>query len=372
MRAFLRTLSGPRFIDGPIRTIALVLCLSGLMPGAAETDAPGYVVLLFLSCILTVVAAVAPRVGAAGAAAGFLLFLAVYPEYLNPFQESIEFAAAVLLSAWKWRWSLAVTASAFALTGVAMLVQPELATPFPQLGFSWVLNSVIGLSAAFAESRIQRELVRRERAAREHERSVQQLRLGFAVDTHDIVSHGLATQAAMIRIISAEPDPAEAHRKLGELAVANGTSQEQLRVLLGRLTSPPGTAHRPPLTGPGLRAAVEPMLAAAESGGFPIALTIGAGISPIPDARVDHVLSIARELVTNIVKHASNTAGCRLEVRESIGPMGRSLSLSSVNPTETPVEPAPRSLTVRAEELGGSCRVTHRRGSVEVRVSIPT
>lgn len=370
-RKFLSRVAGPRFVDGPIRAIALVLCLSGLMPGAAETHEPGYLTMLYLASALIVVSAVRPRIGALLAACGFVAFLALYPDYLNPFQEPIEFAAAVLLSAWRWPWSLGVTAGLVALTGISQVVQPELATPFAQLAFSWVLGSVLAVSAALAESAIQRELARRETAAREHERTVQQLRIGFAVDTHDTVSHSLATQAAMIRIISAERTPEAAQRRLGELALANGASQEQLRVLLGRLTRPTAESGARMMSAAELSVDIETMIAAAESGGYPITLQFDGSIAAMPAPRGEHVRSIARELITNMVKHAAKPVGCSLRVVRETENGIDALVLSSTNAATAKFADAPHSLVTRAEALGGSCVVQYAAARVEVTIRLP-
>lgn len=364
-----RRLFGPRLIDLPIRLLVFIVAITGLMPGSFESEDPRYVMLSVVALGLMITATYVPKLTATVAAILFLLFALVLPEFLNPFQDAIEFSAAMLLTRFQWVRSLIVTAVVFGLTIISHLIAPAGATPFEFVVFTWIAYSVFALAFGLFELRITREIDLRERNAREHERRLQSERIGFAINTHDTVSHGLATQGALIRLLSRESDERERHRLLGEFAMINGDTQLQLRTLLAGLSAAKDGRAPAVETNPAheLTQAASTLRSAAEVGGIDLSIDLD-----LDDARIDadvlaDVKLMMRELVTNMVKHSEGAGSCLLRGRVD----GSQLVLESLNPTGTDVSTAPRSLTARAESRGGSCIARSENGTYRVTVRIP-
>lgn len=369
--ALVTALLGPRFIDVPIRALALIIALAVTFPGSAESNEPLYLVLNYSSYALIVVASFIPVRAAILAAILFLGSLSIYPEYLNPFQGCLEFASAVLLATGRWRLSLGTTAITFGLTGASQAVQPEIAISFAETFFIWGLGSVLALSALILEKRIRREIEQREKAAVAHEKELQQLRLEFVIDAHDTISHGLATQAAVLRVLSSEIYESATRRTLGELAVINDRTQQQFRTLLLRLRnahndSPPA-AESPHAD---LCQALDSLIAAAEAGGYSIQtkITLPDLLSPKIS---ENVLLISRELVTNIVKHASAQDGCLISIRVLDSAPSPSMAIESINPTAEIQATVPHSLSTRIKTLGGTCTANIIRQQFVVTAILP-
>ncbi|HMR47961.1 MAG TPA: hypothetical protein PKE40_01745 [Arachnia sp.] len=98
-----RLLLGRRFIDLPIRAIALLLVLTAFMPGTTESDDPLYLALFWGSQGLVLAATFFPGWSAIAGVALYLVHLALFPSYLNSFEESLYFSAAVLIAFGRWR-----------------------------------------------------------------------------------------------------------------------------------------------------------------------------------------------------------------------------------------------------------------------------
>lgn len=367
----LQRLAGPRFIDPPIRALALIFALSGLVPGAAESDEGGYLLFFATSLALFVVAAFRPLIAGFACIGLHLAFTLVYPIFLNPFDIPIEFAAAVLMAQWRWKTSLAVWAAAFGLTWLSHLLAPEVAMPYNLVLFGVLQYSAIALAAAYAERRINREVVLRTDVARKHERQLIEERIGFAVEAHDTVAHGLATEASIMQLLAPHVQDSQGRRLLGELSLTNGEVQQELRSFLTDLGA--GEAAIP-TTGSGaeneLRRTLDSLRRAAELTGLDLDVrnTLAPGV--LDSTRVREMRFILRELVTNMVKHASREGGCLLSVR--LDPESeRTLVMESSNPCGHSEPGAPLSLSLRADALGGSCEARREASTYRVTVSIP-
>jgi len=370
---FVRWLIGPRFIDLPIRALALINALTGLLPGAAESDEPLYLLFHFGSRALFLVAAFLPFWGGLLAVVLFIGFMTLFPDFLNPFQEPLQFSAAVLLSRLRWVISLSWTALAFGLSWLAYTVTPDVAMPYELLVYGWLMGSLLALTGAFLEARIKREIELRAEAGREHERQLQRERIGFAVNTHDTVSHGLATQAAMIRLLSVEHDARAARHLLSELSMANDDTQRQLRSFLAELRDDHGELRRAAAEPEGeLQQAVDSLRRAAETGGIRLRIDADLPAAEISPELLDDARFVLRELVTNMVKHSTDSEGCELSARLETDDT-RNLVFRSRNPADAAAAVVPRSLSLRTESRGGSClaRLDGQNYCVEVRLPIP-
>jgi len=367
----LRWLAGPRFIDLPIRALALVQALTGLLPATAESQDPLYLLFFYAGRILYLVVPFLPLSGGIAGVLLVLVFMGAFPEYLNPFQDPIEFAAGILLSQLRWVPWLLLLLAVLGLNVLMFELTPLVAVPYWLLGYSTLRNALIALAGAIGERRLRREIGLREHAAREHERQLQQERTSFAVDAHDTVSHGLATQAAMVRLLSAEKGEGERRQLLSELSLANDEIQHQLRVFLAKLRVDDGVLRSPAADAEEeFRRTSETLRRAAESGGIKLDTAIDLPSRWMPAAMLDQVGFIMRELVTNMVKHTSGPEGCRLSVGVDQVDEGF-LVLESVNPSTANEATTPRSLSLRASALDGSCSATCRDGRYRVTVRLP-
>lgn len=231
---------GPRFVDLPIRLLALIMGLTLLVPGAFEIDEPRYLVLIIFAYALIVIAPFVPLVTVFVSTGLSIVFVVPYPDLENMFTEALIFATAVLLSQRRLAGSVIATA------GLAcyLLMSSELGAydggieGVIDLGFGWLTYSLIGLAAGFVELRIQREIIRRERAAVAHQEEVESMRTRFTRDMHDTISNSLATETAIIRTMAQESSAARnSDRSLAELALVNAEATKRLRQLVTSLRS---------------------------------------------------------------------------------------------------------------------------------------
>ncbi len=369
LRRFLR---GDRFIDIPLRIGILILAVSALLPSYFESTEPGYLGLVALSVATLLGAAFAPIPFGLAALLGYLVFAISYGEFLNPFITSVVASLVVLLTKFRWRIFWLFTALLFtanfvagSLSAVASGIENAAV-----LFFIWLLGSLLGISAGAFERMIRREISKREELARHNERQLDQLRLRVALDTHDTVSHGLAAEAAIMRMLAADPQAdLEKDSRLTELALVNAHTQQQLRLLLARLTADSTAKQAPVNIRMDLQRAAELIRAATEAGGYNLQIEI----EPLPEAVAqplqDTALFVLKELATNIVKHSAVAEDCSIHV--SADQAGAELLLRSSNPVTHDLTKIPRSLQARVRAAGGSCSVENRDGRYIVTVLLP-
>lgn len=367
---------GPRLIDLPIRVIALIDLASAFSPSTMESADPPYIALHFMAPLLGIAATVFPLASGIASASLFAAQLASYPEYLDGFQASIAFSAAVLLTHLRWRASLFLTAIAFVTTWAATVTHApvEFATPYEILLYEWARNSVLALAAAALEFRFRRLVTQREAAARDHERDIQSQRVGFAVDAHDTVSQGLARQSRLIALLAKTNGCISRKEILGELSFTNDETQEQVRSYLSRLQHE-GASPAPQSEfnlKHAVSALIETLHRAAEAGG--LSLHIRQNIPPdsLPKGAFEQVQLAARELVTNMIKHSTVGAPCLLEM--DIDRTAHAVTLVSSNSIENSPNDefrTPRSLAIRAFDLGGSCEVAVKDCNYQVSLAFP-
>lgn len=364
----LRRVFGPRIVDLPIRLLVMIVVITGLMPGAFESTEPLYVGFSLSALVLMVASTYIPTATAVVAVPLYVTFALLFPQLLNPFLQAIVFSSAILMSKFQWVRSVVIAALLVVLNLLMHEIAPEAAISLDLTLFNWIAYSVLAVALGLFELRIRREIELRERGAREHERRLQSERIGFAIDTHDTVSHGLATQGALIRLLSREQDERERHRLLGEFAMINGDTQLQLRALLARLGDvQEGRVPTDRDPGQELRQAADTLRSAAEVGGITLEVDLNFTGSQLPPALLDDVKLLMRELVTNMVKHSEGAGVCTLRGGVADG----LLTLTSSNPTSCAEAATPRSLSTRSAALGGTCETRIEAGTFVVSLRIP-
>lgn len=179
-------------------------------------------------------------------------------------------------------------------------------------------NVALFLAAAFAgyalhehqdRSRAIEERAREAERTRETEaqRRVEEERVRIAREVHDITAHSLSAvsiqAAAAERLI--DRDPAAAQAAIGEVRRTAKQALEEIRAMVGVLRSGPDAAETAPTAGTDRMA---DLVAYLEGAGVQASLAMeGYRRREVP-AFIDVALfGIAREAVTNIVRHASAT-----------------------------------------------------------------
>jgi len=367
---------GPRFIDLPIRVVALIDLVSSVFPDTMESTDPLYLFFHFAAPLLAVVATYFPLAAGLTAAGLFCLHLNVSPEDLDAFQGTMVFCVAVLLTHLRWRSAIAITALAFGSSWLAMFVHAPVgfASSYGLVFYDWLRSAVLALTAAAVEVRFRRTIRQREEAARAHEREIRSQRLRFAADTHDTVSQGLARQSRMIALLANENLTEEKNTLLSELSFTNDETQEQIRNYLSQLhdVDHPHSGRPPHSRIRGLQTLRESLQRAAEAGG--LRLTVRQEIPPeaVTDQSFEVLRLVARELTTNMIKHAAPGSECALDL--AFDRPTNMFRFSSANPVRSSASPGvetPRSLAARARDLGGTCTVGVREDIYRIEVTIP-
>lgn len=339
--------AGPRVVDGPMRVYFVLAGLAGLFViGGLHPEVETVSLLCF-------------AVGAS----------AVATVTLSHMRVGIFLLLTGVLGLSQVLASVAVSGFPAGSEG-AQAFQEASNETFLAVTLAWVLGGALGLTSAWIDARV-RDLARRR--AVDHEYALARMRLQLALDAHDAISHGLAVQAAIIRMVGAEIRQADsAYPRLTELALVNAHTQQQLRLLVGRLArdSHPGAEEGD--FAELLAAAADTVRSAAEAGGFDLHLKLRALPSVVPATFAEPVLAIMKELVTNIVKHASSPNDCSLELAHGVDDDGRGwLHFTSQNFAAAGARVRPESLSARAADLGGVCAVQRRAGQYVVVVSVP-
>lgn len=353
----LHHLMGPRFVDLPIRVLTLIFGLSAMTTLEAQSNDPLRLALSYVSCALVILSAFVPKSAGIVALMFIPVFTLSHPSVENPFLLPVEFAGMMLLSMLRWRWWLLLLTLEIGLVTLTAGTGNTGTIAIGGLVFAWALNAPYALAACLLESRIQREIARREHTARENERAIHNLRLRFATDAHDTVSHGLASQAAILRMIEHSAVSEEVRHRIEALSEINTETQQQLRTLLSRLSAAedPNTALSMPVEE--LRRAIESMGATSAAGGVDISIRIKNLPKTIPAELGVHVMFTAQELVTNLVKHSVPEGNRQLSLSYRSDEAQDWLLLESRNTAKLRRNTTPRTLSHRAHELGGSCRV---------------
>lgn len=375
-------LRGPRFIDLPIRLLALIMGLTILVPGSFEITEPRYAGLLILAYGLIVLAAFLPLSIVIATTGLGIVFSMLYPDLENMFPEALILATAVLISRRRWiGFALGTIGLAVYLGASTRLGSYDVGFEgFTDLGYGWLTYSILGLCASFVEARIRSEIDRRERAAVDHQKSLDAMRARFTSDMHDTISHSLTTESAIIRTLAKESDSETADRLLAELALVNAEATKRLRQLVTSLSKWETEA----CTGDSatsrvrFRAEAEQLSTAIEDGCAAGSVPLTTELSPLPTHATGtlshHFRAVMLELATNVIRHSvpGTPATLAVEMRGERGDRAE-LLCRSTNESPTALTQAPRSLSRRAKAVGGVCRVDaddRKRTVVEVALPI--
>lgn len=375
-------LRGPRFIDLPIRLLALIMGLTILVPGSFEITEPRYAGLLILAYGLIVLAAFLPLSIVIATTGLGIVFSMLYPDLENMFPEALILATAVLISRRRWiGFALGTIGLAVYLGASTRLGSYDVGFEgFTDLGYGWLTYSILGLCASFVEARIRSEIDRRERAAVDHQKSLDAMRARFTSDMHDTISHSLTTESAIIRTLAKEGDSETADRLLAELALVNAEATKRLRQLVTSLSKWETEA----CTGDSatsrvrFRAEAEQLSIAIEDGCAAGSVPLTTELSPLPTHATGtlshHFRAVMLELATNVIRHSvpGTPATLAVEMRGERGDRAE-LLCRSTNESPTALTQAPRSLSRRAKAVGGVCRVDaddRKRTVVEVALPI--
>lgn len=367
-------LTGARYVDLPIRVLLLLVALGGVTPSALESDAPLYLALQLLAAVLVVAAGFIPLLAGASGFMMFLAFTVAFPDLLNPFQTVVEVATAFVLSQLRVRPFVAFTMLLFATKLISHVVGSTEggSETLVTLAFGWLMSSLLALTAAGFERRIQDGIAKREEIALASERKIERLRLDLALDTHDTISHGLAAEAAIIRMLGIEARMENRHDcRLTELALVNAHARQQLRVLLSRLTQDlEGRSGGDDFETDLLRAA-EMTRSATEAGGLDLKINIGDVPTSVPGKTLESALFTMKELATNVVKHASHPRPCIISVSTERREDDDWLRFESQNPSVRAPYKKPRTLLARVQRSGGTCDASCHDGVFTVVVCFP-
>lgn len=369
-RRSVRWLIGPQLVDLPIRVVAVIYVISNSSPRAYQSDEPGYVALHLLGQVCFVMAAFFPTIAGLSSVGLFVIFLVVYPEFINPLLEPITFAAAVLLAKIRWWLALLFGASAFCLTWLEHQTQVAVPTHYSLVAFILATKFALALAGAYLSWHVENETKLRVEAARRNEELLQNERLAAITDIHDTLSHSHATQAAIMQVLAAESDAIERKRLFGELAIMNAEAQQQFRNLLTRLAE--RDENRPAVEGSfetEVHRIAEHLRDAAATGGIHIRVHISKLPKVVASGLMDDIAFILRELVTNMIKHAE-PGECELSVSYE-HEAERPLLLTATNASSQATAFPPRTIHRRVSVYGGSCTVEQREGIYTVTLALP-
>jgi len=248
-------------------------------------------------------------------------------------------------------------------------------------------NATLALAAAFAGYGL-REHQERARAIEERalaaertreteaRRRVEEERVSIAREVHDITAHSLSAvsiqAAAAERLV--ERDPAAAKEAIAEVRRTSKAALEEIRAMIGVLRTGEGPAETAPTEGTERMA---DLVAYLEGAGVQASLAMEGYDRTVVPAFIDVALyGIAREAVTNIVRHAGaseafveltadGAAGCaRLAVEDD----GRGLAGADVSGDHHGL----LGMRERARLLHGAFVAAERaQGGTRIEVSIP-
>lgn len=370
----LRKLAGSRLVDLPIRVYALILIVTILTSPTSRQSGEIWYVMLHMSMVLLIaLAPFFPLCAGLSAAGGYVLFAVLYPDFLDPFDTPLVLATAALLATWRWRSWLLLSAIHLLLTLLSNFIQPMLGIPLHFFFYQWAMASALAFSGALLERRVHRETEARVAGAVAHERESQSLRVSLYTEMHDTVSHSLTTQAAISRLLASrvrDGEDGEQHQLVTRLLLENDNARWQLREALAKISDSNRQMDEQTVASTEIDVLAEGLEATAQASGFGLEIGIGDLPDRIPAELFRDAAQSLRELVTNILRHATDPLCCSVVISHKEGP-NRALLLVGVNVADTDLPAQPASLTARAGRRGGSVAVDHDGHTVRVSVTLP-
>lgn len=363
-------LAGPRFIDAPLRLLALAVALLGL-PVALSPP--------FLSIPTMTAAAIAvlilcapwwPRTTLVIALLVQVTLTALFP-WSTWMSTAVLFAIGMVLTYGSWRFAAiagAITSVVDAAQGLVWRVSIGESLVSSTAGLALV--ALLGLAAHAAESRIEAETQRRIVEARKHEQDIAAERLDMAADAHDTVSHTLSTESAILTVLAhqrAQGNEIEP-RTLLELGLVNAQGQRQLRRLLSRLRGP---GHSSVTLDDDFAVAADAIAARSTAADVPLVVQIHEVPGRVPPELAESLTMALFELATNVIKHGVAEQPARIDITTENKEWGEVVVLTSLNEASASRDFTPRTLAQRSAQHGGLCTVLPvGEASVQVTVSI--
>lgn len=376
------SLRGSRAIDLPIRVTLLFSAVMSVMPWGYESNEPAYVVLEWAAAALTVAAGWFPLWVAVLSVMGDAIFVAIYPENLQPFMMTITAAAAVIVSRCDFRRLAACVAAFMCSAALAFFAGSEdsrgivFFTDVSVLGISIFM----GLVAAYLQWYIEQEADARYREMEQHRGELEDMRHSLAMETHDTISYTLTRQGFMLRTLLRSETSDESRRILSELQLLTMRAQHQLRHRLleldpSRSANTAGNPEKP--IGDleqALQKCADEIIDAWNAAGLNGAAEVRSVPATVPADVVDELELLVFELATNVLKHADSRGSCAIQVQGDTSSAPPSLVVQTTNsvPDGRELEFCPQSVSRRARALSGECEVRSAgERTVNVMVTIP-
>jgi signal transduction histidine kinase len=340
----------------------------------------GYVLLAGSGLVLAARRRWPVAVFAATAAASLAYYAAGYPD--GPGWVGLFVAAYTLVALGDGRRSIRVVAAGAVVLAAGWLLLADL-TPLLAAGWVFFRIGTLVMAAALGESVRSRRvlaaeaLARAERAeqTREEEarRRVDAERLRIAREVHDTVAHAIAVINVQAGVTAHVLDkrPQQARETLVVIEQTSAQALGELRATLGMLRETDQDARTPP---PGL-ARLEDLAGLAREAGLDVKVEVASPPAELPTAIDQAAYRIAREAVTNAIRHAGPA---RLVVVVAYGP--GDLELLVADDGRGPRDSANAEgggrgiagMRERAELLGGKLTAGPRpEGGFQVRARLP-
>ncbi|MER6218640.1 histidine kinase [Streptomyces sp. NPDC001674] len=277
-------------------------------------------------------------------------------------------------------WAAAVTAAAWAASGLAARLSVELAAAQAVIGVGivWVFSTrsrrLVQRNVQLAETTAQ---LRREQELRARHAIVEE-RLRIARELHDVVAHhlsALAVQAGLADFVFTS-DPAAAREAVTSIGTSSRQALEEMRGLLGVLragsdTSDPDRLYQ---SSPGLER-LDDLVERTRAAGLDVSLTVSGRQQRLPSGVDLCAYRIVQEALTNTVKHAGREARVDVSLRFEADRLVGNISDQGGN---TPARALPSSglgllgMRERVKLYGGSLRAGPRaEQGFEVVFTIP-
>ncbi|RMI44221.1 sensor histidine kinase [Actinomadura harenae] len=256
--------------------------------------------------------------------AGFLLtayFASGAPGFSPIWVVGVPTFSAVLAGYLRWATGINAFFFGFGFLAVIRKGDPP-ATAVAAFLQQWALVTVVILLAEVIRSRRALAAETRERLRmageekeREAARRAAEERLRIARDLHDTVAHGMATitvqAGAALRRLADHPADDPVRAAVAAIRASSKESLAQLRATLGLLRGD-GDGPRAPGLG-----RLPSLVDAVRSAGLPVEVEVSGTAVPLDAATDEAAYRILQESLTNVLRHAGDTATARITIDHS-------------------------------------------------------
>lgn len=348
--AFLKSLTGTRFIDPAVRLSSLLIAVTLVSYGDTRSSwlALGIQTLAALSVVLC---SFRPLLGMILAVSALLLELT----WALDIGVHIAASACIAISLTYLRWKVAAVGAAFIALSVvwklfstsislAALVQVE--------GYVLVLALLLGASAGLGQQRLDAALIRAEQAGREAERERNKERTGIARDIHDLISFNLTRETLILNSLHAHT-AATTEENLAELRLANRATHRSLRQLTRSLAGP-ATLGKIALVSD-LREICDDVENTFNGLSSPLTISCNMRSRFCSVQAFRHLECIITEVSSNILRHHDRNRERTPSIDISFDELKGELVIQTSNARDpASANSAPHSLVSRVDELGGT------------------